>query len=216
MELKIVYDNEAKEGFMKGWGFSCLIGDQLLFDTGGNAKSLLFNMNRLDVKLENINQIVLSHEHEDHVGGIEILAKLGNVTVIVPKSFPNHFKRRLASYPNTNIKEVCEVKKISAGVFTTGEIGSSLKEHSLIVRTDNGLLVITGCAHPGLQNILRTASKLGEIYGVVGGFHSFRRLESLETLHLIVPCHYTIYKKEILGLYPESSRKCSAACVINI
>lgn len=205
MELKILYDNEAKEGFMKGWGFSCLIGDQLLFDTGGNAKSLLFNMNRLEVKLENINQIVLSHEHGDHVGGIEILTKLGNVTVIVPKSFPDHFKRRLGSFPNTSIKEVCEAKKISAGVFTTGEIESSLKEQSLIGRTDNGLLVITGCAHPGLQNILRTASELGEIYGLVGGFHSSRRLESLETLHLIVPCHCTIYEKEISGLHPESS-----------
>ncbi|MEM2046986.1 MAG: hypothetical protein QXQ21_03020 [Candidatus Jordarchaeales archaeon] len=44
MELRIVYDNEAKLGFKSGWGFSCLLGDHLLFDTGADADVLLFNM----------------------------------------------------------------------------------------------------------------------------------------------------------------------------
>jgi len=34
MELKILYDNEAEEGFKSGWGFSCLVGDETLFDVG--------------------------------------------------------------------------------------------------------------------------------------------------------------------------------------
>ena len=39
-------------------------------------------------------------------------------------------------------------------------------------KTDSGNVVITGCSHHGLINILRTAQdKFGKIYGVVGGFH---------------------------------------------
>lgn len=37
MKLKILYDNEAKPGFEKSWGFSCLVelkDEKLLFDTG--------------------------------------------------------------------------------------------------------------------------------------------------------------------------------------
>jgi 7,8-dihydropterin-6-yl-methyl-4-(beta-D-ribofuranosyl)aminobenzene 5'-phosphate synthase len=39
-------------------------------------------------------------------------------------------------------------------------------------KTDSGNVVLTGCSHHGLINILRTAQdKFGKIYGVVGGFH---------------------------------------------
>jgi len=46
MELRILYDNEAKEGFKSGWGFSCLVGDKLLFDVGADLDTLIFNMRR--------------------------------------------------------------------------------------------------------------------------------------------------------------------------
>jgi len=37
MDIKILFDNEALDGFKKGWGFSCLIETaekKILFDTG--------------------------------------------------------------------------------------------------------------------------------------------------------------------------------------
>ena len=40
------------------------------------------------------------------------------------------------------------------------------------IKTKQGNIVMTGCSHHGLINILRTAQdKFGKIYGVVGGFH---------------------------------------------
>jgi len=216
MELRILYDNEAKEGFKSSWGFSCLVGDDLLFDVGADLDTLIFNMRRASVKLDRIDSVVLSHEHGDHVGGVTILNMLGDVEVFVPTSFSRSFKRKLAAYENVSLVEIDEASKISNVFCTTGELGYFTKEQSLIVETDNGLTVITGCSHPGLENILKAASKFGEIYGVVGGFHGFSKLEALGGIGLIVPCHCTVRKKEILALYPKTSMKCSAGCRIEV
>jgi len=216
MELKILYDNEAEEGFKSGWGFSCLVGDETLFDVGADLDTLLFNMRRASVKLDRINRVVLSHRDGDHVGGIRILNMLGEVQLLVPKSFSSRFKRMLTLNPNVTLTEIDEAEEISKGLFTTGELGRFTKEQSLIVKTDNGLTVIAGCSHPGLENILKAASRFGDIYGVVGGFHGFSKLEALEGIGLIVPCHCTVRKKEILALYPKTSTKCSAGCRIEV
>ncbi len=209
-EIRIVYDNEAKEGFRKQWGFACLIGDNILFDTGGDLDTLLFNMMRFEVNLALIDTIVLSHSHGDHVGGIGIVDKLGDVRVFVPRSFSGRFKKKLSSRPNVDLVEVSVATAISDGIFTTGELGQFTKEQSLIVETSKGLVVITGCSHPGLENILGFAARFGEVYGVIGGFHGFDRLRSLENISLVVPCHCTKRKRAILTLYPETSKVCAA------
>ena len=87
MKLRILYDNEVKEGFKSGWGFSSLVGEEILFDVGADLDTLVFNMRRASVNLDRIDKVVLSHEHEDHVGGIRILTMLGNVQLFTPKSF---------------------------------------------------------------------------------------------------------------------------------
>lgn len=216
MELKILYDNEAKDGFMKEWGFSCLVGDELLFDTGGDVNILLFNMHRFSVNLRSIRLIVLSHEHGDHIGGIKLVRELGDVDVFIPRSFSNSFKSRLAAYSNVNLIDVTEAREISQNVFTLGELGSFIKEQSLLLRTDKGFTVLTGCSHPGLEHILGYASKFGEINGVVGGFHGFNRLDALSEMKVIVPCHCTRRKKEMLRHYPESGLQCAAGRVIEV
>ena len=106
--------------------------------------------------------------------------------------------------------------EISNGFITTGELGSFTKEQSLIVETDNGLTVVTGCSHPGLERILEVASKFGDIYGVVGGFHGFSRLEALEGVRLIVPCHCTSRKAQILNHYPLYGKRCTAGLIIEV
>jgi 7,8-dihydropterin-6-yl-methyl-4-(beta-D-ribofuranosyl)aminobenzene 5'-phosphate synthase len=217
MELKILYDNKALEGFRRGFGFSCLVEEKkMLFDTGGDVATLLYNIRKFVINPRDINKIVLSHEHRDHTGGIQIVDYCGRLEVFVPRSFSNLFKSKLASYPNVKLKEVGGAEEICEGVFTTGELGQFIKEQTLIVKTGNGLTVITGCSHPGLENILRVASRFGDIYGVVGGFHGFSKLEALKGISLIAPCHCTVQKKEILRFYPESSMKCSAGCRIKI
>ena len=216
MELKILYDNEAEKGFRSGWGFSCLVDGRVLFDTGADVDTLLFNMRAFNVDLEGIRKVVFSHEHGDHVGGFQILSMLGDVEVYVLRSFSNYFKRRLSSFKNVELREISSMEKIDENIFTTGELGRLIKEQSLIVNTDKGVVVITGCSHPGLDKILNVASKTGRIHCVVGGFHGFNKLEILQEVDLIIPCHCTMKKKEILNLYQNKSRKCSAGCTINI
>jgi len=216
MRLEILYDNEAMEGFRSGWGFSCLVGEKLLFDTGADLNTLLFNMHRFNVDLDRIESIVFSHEHGDHTGGFQIIGLLRKVKVYLPKSFSRSFKNKISSFPNVELLEVSRLKEIDDGIFTTGELGFLIKEQSLIVKTNRRLTVIAGCSHPGLDKIFRVASKLGRIYGVVGGFHGFNKLEILRGIDLIVPCHCTARKREIRTLYPDSSVKCSAGYRIEI
>ncbi|NIU80694.1 MBL fold metallo-hydrolase [Candidatus Bathyarchaeota archaeon] len=148
LKLKILYDNEALEGFRKGHGFSCLVEEKkTLFDTGGDIETLLYNMRKIMVDPGKINRIVLSHEHGDHTGGIQILDHCGHVDVYVPTPFSSRLKSRLASFPNVSLKEISGPEQICQGVLTTGELGAHVKEQSLIVETDNSITLITGCAH---------------------------------------------------------------------
>jgi 7,8-dihydropterin-6-yl-methyl-4-(beta-D-ribofuranosyl)aminobenzene 5'-phosphate synthase len=217
VKLEILYDNEALNGFRRAHGFSCLVEEKgILFDTGGDINTLFFNMQKSQVDPSSIRMIVLSHEHSDHIGGIQIINYCEKVDVFIPASFSGRFKDWLASHPNVKLYEIQELGEVCKGVFTTGELGQSIKEQSLIIKTGNGLTVITGCAHPGLENILKVTSKLGDIYGVVGGFHDFNRLEALKGMRLIAPCHCTVRKREIFNLYPKTCKKCSVGCTILI
>lgn len=216
MRVRIVYDNEAQTGFKSDWGFSCLIetGDQnLLFDTGSSRDILAFNLQQLHVQREAIDTIVLSHEHGDHIGGLDAVLHPGN-TVFVPSSFSRRFKHAVAQV--AEVVDVTLPREIVPGVYTTGELGAWQKEQSLVLDTPNGMVVVTGCAHPGLETILVAAATFGELYGAIGGFHGFNRLELLRELDLIVPCHCTAHKREILERYPEKTERCGAGMVMEL
>jgi 7,8-dihydropterin-6-yl-methyl-4-(beta-D-ribofuranosyl)aminobenzene 5'-phosphate synthase len=89
------------------------------------------------------------------------------------------------------------------GIFTTGELGRSIPEQALVISTDRGLVVITGCAHPGIVQMTAQAKMLfgDPVYLVLGGFHlgsksdaeisailaEFRRLG----VERVAPCHCT-------------------------
>ena len=211
MELKILYDDEALNGFRGGFGFSCWIEcKNILFDTGSDLTTLMFNIRKFMINPKDIERIVLSHEHGDHIGGIQIIDYCGEVNVFLLKSFSKRFKEWLAGHSNVRLHEVDKAEEICR------ELGWLIKEQSLILKTCNGLTVVTGCAHSGLENILSFASNFGDIYDVVGGFHDFSRVEALKGIRLIVPCHCTMRKKEICTLYPETCRKCSASCIIQV
>ena len=73
------------------------------------------------------------------------------------------------------IVEVQEPLKICQEVYSTGELGTGIKEQSLVIYTEKGLVVITGCAHPGIVKIVNKAKDLFNDYVllVMGGFHLF-------------------------------------------
>jgi 7,8-dihydropterin-6-yl-methyl-4-(beta-D-ribofuranosyl)aminobenzene 5'-phosphate synthase len=207
LTLTIVYDNNAYDPRLKtAWGFSCLIeyqGQVILFDTGGDSPTLLANMATLGIDPSEIERVVLSHIHGDHTDGLSGLLPMAGdgLTVFVPQSFPARFKDAVRT--RTHLVEVHEPREIGEGVYTTGELGTGIIEQSLVIRTDEGLVVVTGCAHPGIVEIVRKAKALSgdEVYLVLGGFHlggksrkeiegilsEFRRLG----VRKVAPCHCT-------------------------
>ena len=224
MKLTVIYDNEAKEGLNSGWGFSCLIetlGNTILFDTGWDGHVLLENMEKLGFSPEDIDILVLSHQHWDHIGGVPTFLNMkSDVDIFMPASFSPNLKREISTRGNqagtftslSNIDssmtprshDIKTPQEICEGVYTTGELGKEIKEQSLILRSDKGLYVITGCAHPGLPAILDAASSFGNVVGIVGGLHDSQDYGLFKGMHLIGAGHCTAHKKEIKMKYPDA------------
>jgi len=211
VEFFVVYDNEAKNGFISSWGFSCYIESKVkvLFDTGWDGNILLHNLSLAGI--DDFDYIFLSHQHWDHIGGLNHVIDRTSC-VVVPKSFSKNLKNEIRR--KVDLIEVGGMQKIDNGIYTTGELGSFIKEQSLVVELDDGFFVVTGCSHPGLDVILRTAENLGRVRGVIGGFHGFSRIEILRKYEIVVPCHCTMYKREILKL--KNARECYAGCSFKI
>ena len=175
LTITVTYDNNLyREKLENGWGFSCLIRGMektILFDTGGNSSILLRNMKKLDIDSGEV--VVLSHIHGDHVGGFYgFLEKNSKVVVYLPGSFPESFKDEVKEC-GAKVVEIRQPLKICENVYSTGELGVWIKEQALIVRTEKGLIVITGCAHPGIVKIVSKAKDLikDDVLLVMGGFH---------------------------------------------
>lgn len=207
-ELKIIvlYDNNPFDPRLKmNWGFSCLIQGYkktILFDTGGNSRVLLNNMAQLGIDPAAVEVVVFSHIHADHTGGAGgFLKENSKIVVYLPASFPQNFKAAVR-YTGARIKEVATARETFTGAYTTGELGAWLKEQSLVLSTGKGLVVITGCAHPGITNVVRKAKEItGEkrVYLAMGGFHlaaeSDFRIDAMAnelrelSVEKVAPCH---------------------------
>ncbi|MHC1593600.1 MAG: MBL fold metallo-hydrolase [Methermicoccaceae archaeon] len=205
MRLTTVYDNEvyADDPALKaGWGFSCFIeGDtNVLFDTGWDGNLLLSNMEVLGISPQDIEVVALSHKDWDHAGGLATLLHVCSPEVVhVPSSLS---KRLIAEI--SKLAEVHEVGaepfEVASGVYSTGLLKNEVDEQSLVLE---GGIVLTGCAHPGVENILKRARELMPVVGIVGGLHSFSQLHLLSGMSLISACHCTVQKDEIAELYPD-------------
>jgi len=175
VQITIVYDDYPfQAGLKTGHGFSCLVRGMektILFDTGDeNGEILLQNLHALKVNPKDVDIIVISHEHYDHVGGLAAFLRENNkVTVFLPASCNPDIVKSVADAGAKCIL-VKDSLEICKNVFLTGQV---LFEQALILSTDKGLAVITGCAHPGIVNMLYRAKEIlpKNIDLVLGGFH---------------------------------------------
>jgi len=182
--VKCVYDNYAfEQGFKTDWGFACVLkGTEktILFDTGQKGDLLLENFEKMGLDPQSPKLVVLSHNHGDHTGGLAaFLAKNHDVSVYLPASFPKEFVRKVEA-AGAKVVSVTEPVEICKNVFLTGEMGSAIKEHGLILDTSRGLVLITGCAHPGIVAMTKRAKEHFEkdVVLVFGGFHLNRFSET--------------------------------------
>jgi 7,8-dihydropterin-6-yl-methyl-4-(beta-D-ribofuranosyl)aminobenzene 5'-phosphate synthase len=177
LRFTVLYDNYVhKEGTRADWGFSCLIEGAektILFDTGTKPEVLLHNAQALKVDLKKVELIVLSHEHGDHTGGLQaVLGEKPKATVYFPVSFSDEFVRMVRE-KGGEVRPVADPVEICRNVHLTGEMGERIKEMSLVLDTPEGLVVVTGCSHPGIVDILKRAKEIRNkpIRLVFGGFH---------------------------------------------
>jgi 7,8-dihydropterin-6-yl-methyl-4-(beta-D-ribofuranosyl)aminobenzene 5'-phosphate synthase len=180
MKLVILYDNAScASPFRSGWGFSCLADGRILFDTGEAPAPLFHNMDQLKVDPEKIETVVISHDHWDHTGGLwELLEKRKGLKVVACPGFSGDFKRQAIALEGTLI-ESNGFQEIDARISVTGEIpgqykGTFMPEQALIVKTESGIAVITGCSHPGIVAVIEKVKSLfpeEPIALALGGFH---------------------------------------------
>jgi 7,8-dihydropterin-6-yl-methyl-4-(beta-D-ribofuranosyl)aminobenzene 5'-phosphate synthase len=212
---------------MGEWGFSALVevdGHRLLFDTGGRPETVLHNARELGLDLSNVEDVILSHNHWDHVTGLVTLRRelsktnpgaLSRAHVargiflerLIPPDVRGSGKITMAEVKNGyealggKFIEYAEPKQLFTGVWLTGPVPRPFPEknypalihyrdpdgnlvadnipedQSLVLDTDKGLVVLTGCGHAGLINILTYARQTvrpgAQVYAALGGFHLF-------------------------------------------
>jgi 7,8-dihydropterin-6-yl-methyl-4-(beta-D-ribofuranosyl)aminobenzene 5'-phosphate synthase len=188
--LPLIDRHTARDDLMGESGVSYLVradDTTILFDVGLNQRKehpspLLRNMQALGVTVEEVDYIVISHLHLDHVGGMEYQRKrtfalsgepldLSGITAFVPEPM---------SHPTAKAEVVEGPRSIAPGVASLGAIPRQLfffgwtPEQSLVVKVEGkGIVLITGCGHSTIQRIVERAEMLFDepIYGVVGGLH---------------------------------------------
>ena len=204
--IRVVFDNYPyQDGLDTGWGFSAFVtykDQNVLFDTGANGSILLKNMNALHINASEIQNVVLSHEHGDHTAGLQqVLSAGANPKIYLPPSFSSSFKNQF-NY-QVEVIEVTPGLPIAERISTSGEIPGSPPEQALVIDTTRGLIVITGCAHPGVEKMVLAAKRYfkEDVYLVMGGSHlgsasteevkqiikEFKRIGVVQ----VAPCHCT-------------------------
>ena len=176
--VTVICDNyTTREDLEASWGFSCLItlgGKNILFDTGSDGVVLSKNMARLGIDPAAIDLLMLSHQHWDHTGGIYyILDANRNIQVSLPRSFSAHFKADMKRY-GAKLLEADRACEILPDFYSTGDLDGPMHEQAALVKTVDGIVVITGCAHPGIVHIVKAAKDIlpdDDLTLVMGGFH---------------------------------------------
>lgn len=158
----------------------------IIFDLGLNAKGnhpspLLQNMEKFGVSIDEIDMIVLSHNHPDHIGGRKWFQD--NTFSFTGHQFElNNLKVYTANemkYPGLEPTHTPKPTKIAKGVATIGVINNpiflnAIAEQALAINVKGkGIVIISGCGHQSLEKIMTRTNVLFQepVYGVFGGFH---------------------------------------------
>ena len=181
VSVKVIYDNYVKvEGMKEDWGYSIYIeglDKKILFDTGTKPEVFESNFKKLGIDADKIDFLILSHEHGDHTGGIPAFVKMRKgIPVIIPQSFSEKFKKEMSGSGLVPLL-VSKPAMICNNLWTSGEFEYQIPEQALVLNTIKGLVVMTGCSHPGIIEMLKKIKSdfNRNIYMVFGGFHLMQK-----------------------------------------
>lgn len=225
LDVKILSTMLADSAGVGEWGFSALVvadGHRILFDTGARPETVLNNARELKVDLASVPDVILSHNHGDHTGGLITLRtavrEKDPAALAVAHAGEGIFLKRDAAsrgwepmdrvrarYEELGGKIVLHDSPVQLypGVWLTGPVtrvypeknfgigpGTKVRladgslvddtipeDMSLVIDTDHGLVVITGCGHAGVINTLeyaRAKVRRAPVHAVIGGFHLFQ------------------------------------------
>jgi 7,8-dihydropterin-6-yl-methyl-4-(beta-D-ribofuranosyl)aminobenzene 5'-phosphate synthase len=217
LSTMLVGDSEG----MGEWGFSSLIeadGHRILLDTGAHPDTVLQNARDLQIDLSSVKEVILTHNHWDHVSGLmtlrrEMMKTNPSALSVVhvargifysrpsQKGEENTMIALKKEYEATGGRFIVhdEAAEIFPGAWLTGPVPRKYPERnwsaagrvqtpeglvedtipedqSLVLNTAQGLVVVTGCGHAGIINILTFAqSEFPDepVQAVVGGLHLF-------------------------------------------
>jgi len=168
--------DKNKKTLISSWGLSVYIdtGDTgILFDTGSSPIHLKNNFSALGIDKKRISNVVISHCHWDHTGGLDfaLSGKDKKCGLFIPgKARGCNIKE--GKY-KVDIRMANEAVVIAPGIHSIGTTGMRIREQALALETKDGIVLLVGCAHPGILHMIDLARKrIGkDIYGVFGGFH---------------------------------------------
>ncbi len=249
--------NEKANWIWAAHGFSALVRlesqgscDLVLYDTGQSGDVLGHNINALGFDISKVRNLVVSHGHFDHTGGIPwTLNNTGRKRISIsthPRALVSHAvfdgeTRRVfptgVRMSEQELRNRCKEVHLKTTpslvaqdhLLVTGEVQRTteyergFKGHQVLVDgkwtddesvvedmaivakvAERGLVIISGCSHAGIINIIRHAQRLTDekrVLGVIGGMHLIGRNQEVvpQTVRdlseispdMIVPCHCT-------------------------
>ena len=215
VEIRVLSTMVASPGLGE-WGFAAVVdvdGQRILFDTGGRPETVLQNARELQVDLSNVTDVILSHHHGDHTGGLLTLrrdamkrnpaalarAHVGKgIELERPDGWIARIKKEYEAAAGAFIEHDRPVELLP-GVWLTGPVprvhpernwivGDRVKtaegwvednvpeDMSLVIVTDRGLILLSGCGHAGIVNTLEYTRKSispAHVHAMIGGLHLF-------------------------------------------
>lgn len=179
MKIKILFDKEGLDRrYHTGWGVCFLVGDSLLFDTGEKFEYLEHNARLMGVDLGKIREVVISHDHWDHIGGLWGLLNINKHITVYGCALANDEVKEKVKKLGGVWRDVDAVLKLEEGIYSTGQMvfhykGKILAEQSMVLEKEKKLVLLCGCAHPDIVAIIDKvkAEFHKEISLILGGLH---------------------------------------------